>query len=296
MNFVEAGLTPIGFIETNLVFFLIVFFLALHTGTDAIRDQLKKRRALWWGLASIHIVFPIIVALVCVALFLPVAQSSGLILVATMPALALAALLTWLGHGNTALALLLVLFSTIISAGTAPLMFNLWTEINPMASRDMALLDYTPFYTLAVAICVILMPLGLGLLCARYLPAFRKIAPAALYLLTASALLIPLGVISSNSTQLLATPWSLGLTISLTYLAGLLFTYRLIDSLGLGKRPAISVVFSTVTHNMAIAGMFAVSGLGPGGTQILTALWWVVLQYYLGLLAALYFRRRQFAA
>lgn len=292
MNYVEAGITPIGFLQTNLVFFLINFFLALGSDWKDIHAQYRNSRELWWALASLHVIFPAIIFLASIFFFLPLHLGTGLILVAAMPALSIAALFSWLAHGNTHLTLVTLPVSALISALGAPLIITLWADLNPMAPRDAALINYTPLYTSMVAILVIALPISLGLLARRLWPGLRVATPPALWLLVAISMTIPAALVMSNGERLLASITTTGIAVTFMYAGSAFFILRLMNSLDLGKGSAVSITFLTLTHQLSIAGMFAIEGLGAKSDQVLTAIWWIILQYFLGLALALYLRNK----
>lgn len=292
MNFVEAGLTPIGFYQTNLIYAAAVFALTLFTEPGEFRAQLTQRQPLIWGLLCQHLALPVIVILATMTLYMPLGQSTGLVILSTMPALVLGSLLTWVADGKASLSILLVGFSTFISAVIAPSMLNLWAHWNPFVAHETALLRYTPIHTLIVAFGVIVLPALAGTLVRRQWPVVQRHAPKLIYLLVFISMCVPIGLIRNNADAIAASWLSTGLLTGLIYLASFAFTLKLCQSLALSAPISAAITLTVASQNAALAGLYLLTGLGTESDQILAGIWWVLFQYYGGLLLALHLRRR----
>ncbi len=290
MNLVEAGVTPIGFIETNILFAIAAFLLATRIDISEFKSLINQRRSLAWGIASQQIILPLIIISGSFAVILPLGTGTGLILTASMPALTLAALLTWLARGNIALSLLIIFISSLLSTFMTPAVITFWADIHPSAAQDATLLHYTPYYSLVVALSTVLLPALLGLLVRKLLPRLMFLVPALTGFCFALVLCVPAGVLYKQSDTLLLNFWSAGLPSIAAYLGCSLFIFKLMKALNLNTAITSTITLTTVSQNLAIAGMFAISGLGVDSDQILVGLWWVPIQYYGGFLLAGYLR------
>lgn len=292
MDFVETGVTPIGFIQTNVLFGIAVFLLATRIEIGELRNVLDQRRTLGWGITGQEIILPLLVIGGCFAVSIPFGTGTGLLLVASMPALALGALLTLLARGNVTLSLIIIFISTLLSTFLTPLTIIFWAKLHPSAAQGAALLHYTPVYSLAVALGTVLLPAVLGLWIRKILPGMMFLVPSLIRVCFLLVLVVPAGVIYNHRESMLAGFWNTGLPVIAVYLACTLFIFKLIRALDMNSSTAATLSLTTVSQNLAIAGMFAIAGLGLDSDQILVGLWWVPIQYYGGFLIACFLRYR----
>lgn len=287
MTYVDAGITTIGFIQSSIFFALIVYTLALATPIEAFREIIRKPVVLIWGLGIQHLIYPIFIAITATALMLPIGQSTSMLIISLMPALAIGSLLTWIAGGHVALSLMIVMISSALSAILAPIMIALWAAWNPAAAQDATVQGYTPFYSLAIGFAGVLFPAILGLLTQHYLPGLIRFAPRILKLSLILALLIPLVLIAENGDKLFDSLLSTALPIGFSFIFASMYCYYFAKSIGMGRHKATALGLTIPLQTVSIAGMFSIAGLGAESEHVLVALWWIIIEYYAGAMVAM---------
>ena len=197
INFGEGGMKIV-----NIILAFIMFGVALGIKMDTFKEVFTKPKAVIVGVLLQWIGLPAVTFAVALALspLITPMVALGMILVASCPGGNISNFMTSLSKGNIELSVTLSAISTAFAPFVTPLNFFFWgsmySQIISMNSGIPRLV--IPFFPMLEQILLLMgVPIIIGILCARFCPAFtKKISKPTQYL---SILLFLVMVIASFS-------------------------------------------------------------------------------------------------
>ncbi len=197
INFGEGGMKIV-----NIILAFIMFGVALGIKMDTFKEVFTKPKAVIVGVLLQWIGLPAVTFAVALALspLITPMVALGMILVASCPGGNISNFMTSLSKGNIELSVTLSAISTAFAPFVTPLNFFFWgsmySQIISMNSDIPRLV--IPFFPMLEQILLLMgVPIIIGILCARFCPAFtKKISKPTQYL---SILLFLVMVIASFS-------------------------------------------------------------------------------------------------
>ncbi len=282
LNFNRTGLTVI-----NAVIGLMMFGVALDMRMDDFRRLARAPRAPLIGLLSQFVLLPALTfGLVWVIGPIP-SIALGMMLVASCPGGNLSNLMTYLAGGNAAVSVSMTAVSTLAAILMTPLNLSLWGRLHPGTADILRQVSLSPLDVFVTVFVILGIPLGLGLVVARWKPRLVERVRRPFKVLT---VVIFIGVVGAA----LGANWSIflkviglvafavllhnALALSLGYSAGRLA--------GLVPRDVRAVTLEVGIQNSAL-GLVLVFNFfeGLGGMAVLVA-WWGIWHIVSGLTVA----------
>ena len=300
INFGEGGMKIV-----NIILAFIMFGVALGIKMDTFKEVFTKPKAVIVGVLLQWIGLPAVTFAVALALspLITPMVALGMILVASCPGGNISNFMTSLSKGNIELSVTLSAISTAFAPFVTPLNFFFWgsmySQIISMNSDIPRLV--IPFFPMLEQILLLMgVPIIIGILCARFCPAFtKKISKPTQYL---SILLFLVMVIASFSQnfKLFITHLHYICIIVLIHNACALATGYFgaaAAKLPFKERKTLTLEVGIQNSGLGLILLFNQNIFPPeiwhghyGGMLIITA-WWGIWHIISGLTVSYFFRR-----
>jgi BASS family bile acid:Na+ symporter len=244
---------------------IIMMGMGLTLVIDDFRRVLLYPKAMALGLVF-HVLFlPLIAFSVIYLLGLRTELAVGLVILASCPAGPTSNLITHLSKGDTALAITLTVFSSVVTLFTIPFVVNFAIQ-HFMPEGQYTLLPL--LRTFLTVILIIAVPVGLGMLVRRYFPHFAVRSQKTFKLLSALFLVLIIASALYKEREnlkeffLLSGPAALllnVLTLSISFLLARLIRLNLRQSLTISIESGIQngtlgiAIATTLLHNPAMS-------------------------------------------
>lgn len=177
----ELNLSPGNLTALNLILGFIMFGVALGIDYRDFTIIFRRPKAVLIGLSGQLIILPFLTVVLIYLLgdLVTPGMAMGMILVSSCPGGNVSNFMVHLARGNTALSVSLTAFSTVGAIITTPLNFLLWGSVYSRFILDndtplLRSLEIDPFEVGKTVVLLLGIPLMLGMLAARYLPAITE--------------------------------------------------------------------------------------------------------------------------
>ncbi len=288
LNFSRTGSTVV-----NLVIGLMMFGVALDIELDDFVRILRAPKAPAIGLAAQFVLLPALTFVLTLVLVPIPSIALGMILVAACPGGNLSNLMTHLAGGNTAVSVSMTAISTTAAVVMTPLNLMIWGSLNPETAVILRQVSLSPWDVFVTVFVILGIPLGFGLLVARWKPQLVERARMPFKVMTVVIFIAVIaGALAANFGIFLQVVGLVvflvlahnALALSVGYLAGRLAR--------LPTRDTRAVALEVGIQNSAL-GLVLVFNFfeGLGGMAIIVA-WWGIWHIIAGLGLALFWSRR----
>ncbi|GEL08214.1 bile acid:sodium symporter family protein [Salisediminibacterium halotolerans] len=236
---VIAFFTPDAFVwiapYITILLGVIMFGMGTTMRPEDFKIVLQKPFPVLFGVVAQFVVMPLAALGIAYAMQLPPELAAGLVLVGACPGGTASNVMVYLSRGDVPVSVAMTSVSTMLAPVLTPLaVFLLADQWLPVGFADM-------FMSI---VQVIIIPIALGLLVSKLLPAAVDRAQSALPMVSVTAiLLIVAAVISGNTENLVTSGIAVFTAVILHNSFGLLLGYFTAKSVGLDetKRRAISI-------------------------------------------------------
>ena len=287
-----ARMTPQQLI-LSMVLATMVFSVALELRVADFTRVAQSPRAIVCGLIPQFVLLPVGTWLATLALDLPASTEAAMILVAACPGGSLSNVITHFGHGNTALSVSISAVASVMALVLTPFNFTWMVASNPVTAGWLRELAIDPSGIWWSLLALLALPMALGLLCSRHLPALaqRIRKPLGTFSLLALLAFIALGLVRERA--LLNAQILLPLLIVVLHNAGgLLLGWLCALAFRVAERDRRAVMIEGGMQNSGLAlGIIAVQFNADVGMVIIASLWgiWHIVS---GLSLAFLWRRK----
>ena len=195
-----ARMTPQQLI-LSMVLATMVFSVALELRVADFTRVAQSPRAIVCGLIPQFVLLPVGTWLATLALDLPASTEAAMILVAACPGGSLSNVITHFGHGNTALSVSISAVASVMALVLTPFNFTWMVASNPVTASWLRELAIDPSGIWWSLLALLALPMALGLLCSRHLPALaqRIRKPLGTFSLLALLAFIALGLVRERA-------------------------------------------------------------------------------------------------
>lgn len=274
----------------NLCLAFIMFGVALSIKPHHFRAVLARPGSILVGVSSQLILLPAVTFLLVVILRPEPGIALGMFLVAACPGGNVSNYFSLIGKANAALSVSLTAISTLVSVVTTPFLFRFWGNLYGPTARLLQRIDVTFVDVLVQILLVLTLPVILGLLTARFLPALTKRLARPISHLS---FLILLGFIAvafyANAEAFVRY---VHLVIGLVFLhnaSALTSGYLLARSLGEPVENRRSISIETGIQNSGLGLVLIFTFFGGHGGMALVAAWWGIWHIVAGAAVARFF-------
>ncbi len=288
LNFSSVGLTAI-----NAVIGLMMFGVALDIKLEDFSRILRSPKAPAIGLMAQFILLPAVTfALTMVMGPLP-SIALGMILVAACPGGNLSNLLCYLAGGNVAVSITMTAISTVVAIIMTPLNLMVWGSLNPNTAPILREVSLSPVDVFVTVFVILGIPLGLGLLVAKWKPNLVDKVRKPFKIITVIVFVAVIcGALAANFQTFLEVIGLVMIVVLIHNGLALGTGYAAARVAGLLPRDRRAVAIEVGIQNSAL-GLVLVFNFfdGLGGMAIIVA-WWGVWHIVAGLSLALFWSRR----
>ncbi|AOP33228.1 symporter [Leptospira tipperaryensis] len=270
INFHESGL-----LFLNLLLGLIMFGIALELKLEDFKLLFKKPKASITGIVSQFLLFPFATYVLLWILNPPPGVALGMLLVAACPGGNISNFITSLAKGNTALSISLTAVSSTLAIVATPFNFFFWGNLYPPVHNALKEITLNPWDVFKAILMILLIPISLGLLTNRFLPAISAKIEKPLKLLSALIFAAFLVIaLAANFEIFLQVIHRVFLYVFLMNSIGFLLGYYFAKLMRLDERDARCISIETGIQNsgLGLVLIFAFFG-GQGSMAIIAATW-----------------------
>ena len=228
---------------------VIMFGMGLTLQPKDLRIVLSRPKDILIGLLAQFTVMPLLAWLLTVFFSLPEELAIGVILVGCCPGGTASNVIAFLAKGDLALSVGMTACSTLLAPLATP--FLVWLMAGTTVEVD------APGMLLSI-VCVVIVPIVVGLLCQYFLPRLTRVVTPYLPSFSSLAIALAVGIIvSHNADRLLAGGLVVVLVVVLHNLLGLTLGYAVGRLLGLPKAKRVSLSIEVGMQNSGLASSLA---------------------------------------
>jgi len=244
ITLVNTGLVPIGLM-------LIMFSMGLTLKLGDFGLVLANRRTVLAGLGGQLVLMPLLALGIGWLLQLPPQYALGLFILGICPAGTTSNALTFVGRGNTALAVVLTALSSLITVFSIPILLS-WAI--PYFAAGGTVPDLSIPSVMMQLVRITILPIAVGMTLRRFAPALaermsRWFRPVSLIVLIA-VVAFAIGV---SLDMVLANLWGAGPAILLLNVAAMAAGLGIARLVGAGSADAMTLAIEVGVHNVTLA-------------------------------------------
>jgi BASS family bile acid:Na+ symporter len=244
ITFVNTGLVPIGLM-------LIMFSMGLTLKLGDFKLVLANGKTVFAGLGGQLVLMPLLALGIGWALQLSPQYALGLFILGICPAGTTSNALTFVGRGNTALAVVLTALSSLITVFSIPILLS-WAIPHFAAGGTVPELSIPSVMMQLIRITI--LPIAVGMILRRFAPTLaermsRWFRPISLIVLIA-VIAFAVGV---SLDMVLANLWGAGPAILLLNVAAMAAGLGIARLIGAGSADAMTLAIEVGVHNVTLA-------------------------------------------
>ena len=268
---------PASLLLLNLIMACMMFGVSLSLRLEDFKRILLAPIAPVSGLVAQFLLLPLATCLFTWALAIEPELALGMILVASCPGGSFSNIMTWLGRGNVAVSVSMTAVSSLAATLMTPLNFAFYGWLNPHTRDYLTQISLEPGSILLLVLLVLALPLVLGMVTGRKLPALvaRSEKP-----LRIASLLVFLGFVAiafSNNFALFIERFHsfFWLVVAHNLLAlGLGYGMARLLRLPVSDRRAVTMEVGIQNSGLGLVILFTFFA-DAGGMLLITAFWGV---------------------
>lgn len=268
---------PASLLLLNLIMACMMFGVSLSLRLEDFKRILLAPIAPVAGLVAQFLLLPLATCLFTWALAIEPELALGMILVASCPGGSFSNIMTWLGRGNVAVSVSMTAVSSLAATLMTPLNFAFYGWLNPHTRDYLTQISLEPGSILLLVLLVLALPLVLGMVTGRKLPALvaRSEKP-----LRIASLLVFLGFVAiafSNNFALFIERFHsfFWLVVAHNLLAlGLGYGMARLLRLPVSDRRAVTMEVGIQNSGLGLVILFTFFA-DAGGMLLITAFWGV---------------------
>ena len=247
---VPASLAWISTFVINPMLGIIMFGMGLTLTEKDFKIVLSRPKDILIGCLAQFIVMPLLAWILTRAFSLPQELAIGVILVGCCPGGTASNVITYLAKGDLALSVGMTAASTLLAPILTPLL--VWLLAGTMVNVD------TTGMLLSI-VCVVILPVVLGLLYQRFIPKMTQRVTPYLPAFSSIAIALTVGiVVAHNADRLLTAGWLVVLIVMIHNLLGLGIGYLVGRLLRLQQHKSVARSIEVGMQNSGLATSLAV--------------------------------------
>lgn len=165
---------PAQLVVLNIVMAVMMYGVSLSLRPADFRAVLHRPVAPTVGILAQFVLLPATTALLTWALRVDAELALGMILVAACPGGSFSNLMTWRARGDVALSVSMTAVSSAAAVVMTPVNFAWWGWVNPITRTYLREIAIAPSGIVTVVVLVLGVPMALGMLTGRFLPAVAQ--------------------------------------------------------------------------------------------------------------------------
>lgn len=299
---ITVRINPAGMRTLNIVLALVMFGVSLGIKTETFANLLRKPKSVLAGLLSQVVLLPAATTLLAIAMnnWISPMIGLGMILVASCPGGNISNFISSLSKANIELSISLTAINTVLATITTPANFAIWGKIYMgYANMHGSLPELSiPFREIFETIVILLgIPMVLGILCAKYFPAFtEKIRKPFQYLSIVFFIAIVAIALSQNFAAFEKCIRYIFLIVLIHNLMALLIGYLCgtVFRTGIADRRTLTIETGIQNSGLGLILLFNPEIFGnfpPNGGMLVITAWWGIWHIISGLATAFLFSR-----
>lgn len=240
---------------------LVTFGLGLELSVNDFLQVSRRKRAMAAALGLQVLILPPICLVICLVANLPAEFAIGMMILAASPGGVTANLFSHIFGGNVALNISLTALNTVLAIVTLPLISNLAITLFVAAGTETTLVPMQ-FGKVIQVVCVVLIPVSLGMFVAHRFPGFAARTERGFKILSGVVLAcFALIALAKEHELIFASFKALGLAVLSFNLVSMLSGYYVPRFMGLDDASSRAIGFEVGIHNSTLALFIALSVL-----------------------------------
>lgn len=290
---IQLNFSPESLTALNVVIAIIMFGVALDIRLSDFKSVFLTPKPPLIGLACQFFLLPALAFVLTLILQPYPSVALGIMLISACPGGNFSNFLAHFSKGNAALSVTMSSISTFLSIVMTPLNIAFWGNLNPATQPLLQSIRIDPLEVFQTVFVILILPLALGMLCARIFPKISaKLETGLKYLSVLFLIVFIVLALVKNFTYFVQFVGSAVVIVFLANGLGLFLGHRVSKWTGLSEADARAVSFEVGIQNAGF-GLILIFNFfnGLGGMAVIAA-WWGVWHMISGLTLATYWSRK----
>lgn len=277
----------------NVVMAFLMFSVALDVRISDFRRVLQYPRAVFAGLLSQYVLFPLLTLGMIWVFRPPTSVALGMVLVSMCPSGNMTNFLAHFARAHVALSITLNAVIILSASVITPAGFLFWGKMTPGAAGMIRTFDISFAEMTRLILLLIVAPLAAGMWMTARLPAFTariRVWMQRLSLLAFFGILV--GALAGNLSNLAEYLRFVFVIVALHNALALAGGYGVGAAFGLSKQDRRTLSIESGVHNTALGLVLIFQFFNGLGGMVLIAAWWGIWDLITGIALAYYWRKR----